>query len=236
MAGSNIDAQLIEQVTKQVLEQYNSSSPAPQPSAPVSSPLPNAGGSGKKMVPCNLSVRHIHLCREHLDQLFGVGSELEPMRELYQPGQYAAKQVLTLVGPRMRCMGEVRVLGPLRPATQVEVSRTDAIYLGIDPPVNPSGNHEGSVGLILVGPEGVVHLQQGVILANRHVHIAEQTAKEWGLVDNQTVKVRVKTHKSTLLEDCQIRVHKAHLDEMHLDTDDGNACGLRGGEMVEIVL
>lgn len=242
MAGSNIDAQLIEQVTKQVLEQYQKPAPAPQPSAPQFSPLPRAtapqaGGSGKMAVPCNISVRHIHLCREHLDQLFGVGSELEPMRDLYQPGQYAAKQVLTLVGPRMRCMGEVRVLGPLRPATQVEVSRTDAIYLGIDPPVNPSGNHEGSVGLILVGPAGVVHLEKGVILANRHIHVSVQSAENWGLADNQTVKVRVKTHKTTLLEDCQVRVHKAHLDEMHLDTDDGNACGLRGGgEMVEIVI
>lgn len=235
MAASKFDADLIEQVTRQVLERYQSSRDA-QPAAPAYSPLPNTNTSGKKLVPCNISVRHIHLCREHVDQLFGIGFELEVMRELYQPGQYASKQVLTLVGPRMRCMGEVRILGPLRPKTQVEVSRTDAIYLGVDPPVNPSGNHEGSVGLILVGPEGVVHLQQGVILANRHVHVSDKSAQDWGLVDNQIVKVRVKTHKTTLLEDCQIRVHPSHLDEMHLDTDDGNACGLRGGEMVEIVI
>ena len=232
---ANFDPQHIEQVTQQVLEQMKAGAPSqPQPaSSPISIP---ASTSGKKMVPCNLSVRHIHLCREHLDILFGTGSELEPMRDLYQPGQYAAKQVLTLVGPRQRCLGDVRVLGPLRPATQVEVSRTDAIYLGIDPPVNPSGNHEGSVGLILVGPVGVVHLEKGVILANRHIHFSEKSAKDWGIVDNQTVKVRVKTHKSTLLEDCQARVHKAHLDEMHLDTDDGNACGLYGGEMVEVIV
>ncbi len=235
--STKIDSQLIEQVTRQVLERYRSSVSAPSPTAHApSSPVHVPANAGKKLVPCNISVRHIHLCREHLDILFGSGSELEPMRDLYQPGQYAAKQALTLVGPRMRCMGEVRVLGPLRPATQVEVSRTDAIYLGIDPPVNPSGNHEGSVGLILVGPVGVVHLEKGVILANRHVHVSTNSAEKWGLTDNQSVKVRVKTHKTTLLEDCQVRVHKAHLDEMHLDTDDGNACGLRGGEMVEIIV
>lgn len=232
MANPPVDEQLIQRITQQVLERMGNG-----PSAPAPSPAPPAAAApGAMLVPCNLSVRHIHLCREHLDILYGPGSELEPRNELYQPGQYAAKQSLTLVGPRMRCLGEVRVLGPLRNATQVEVSRTDAIFLGIDPPVRPSGKHEGSVGLILVGPVGVVHLQRGVILANRHIHLSVASAQQWGLTDNQTVAVRVETHKKTLMEDCQVRVHPDFLDEMHLDTDDGNACGLRGGEMVEIIV
>lgn len=197
----------------------------------------NAPASGERMmVPCNISVRHLHLDRESMDVLFGKGSELEVLRPLYQTGEFASKQTVTLVGPRMRCLGEVRILGPLRKFTQVEVSRTDAIYLGIDPPVNRSGDHNGSVGLILVGPVGVLHLQKGVIQANRHIHLSTDSARKWGIADNQSVKVRIQANgKSTVLEQCQARVSDMFKDEMHLDTDDGNACGLRGGEMVEIL-
>ena len=217
-----IDEALVAQVTRRVIERLGRS------------PVPGAGE--KILVPVNLSVRHVHLCREHLDILYGAGFELEVRNELYQPGQFAAKQVVTLVGPRMRCLGEVRVLGPLRKNTQVEISRTDAIYLGVDPPVKPSGNHEGTPGLILVGPRGVVHLDRGVILANRHIHLSSGSARRWGIRDNQEVRVKVETAKRTIFEDVQVRVHESYLDEMHLDTDDGNAAGLRGGEMVEILL
>ena len=217
-----LDEALIEQVTRRVVARLAQS--------------PATMASEKRWVPVHLSVRHVHLGREDLDILYGKGFELEPRNELYQAGQFAAKQVVTLVGPRMRCLGEVRVLGPLRKSTQVEVSKTDAIYLGIDPPVKPSGNHEGSVGLILVGPVGVVHLQKGVILANRHINLSVASAEKWGIADNQNVGVRVETTKKTFLEDVQVRRHPSFVDEMHLDTDDGNACGLRGDEMVEIVL
>ncbi|MBD3266951.1 phosphate propanoyltransferase [bacterium] len=188
------------------------------------------------MVPVNISVRHIHLCQADLDTLYGPSYSLEPRNPLYQPDTFAAKQVVTLVGPRMRCLGEVRVLGPLRKATQVEISRTDAIFLGVDPPVRPSGKLDGSEKLILVGPVGVVHLQQGVILANRHMHLHTSTAQQFGIQDNDYKSVRVHTHKKTVFEDVQIRVNEQFKDEMHVDTDDGNACGVRGGEMVEIIL
>lgn len=225
---SNVDEQLVQQITKQVINRLAQANGASQASP--------RNTSDKKLVPVNLSVRHIHLCREDCDALFGKGFDLEHRNPLYQPNEFASKQSLTLVGPRMRCLGEVRVLGPLRKFTQVEVSRTDAIYLGIDPPVRPSGNHEGTGGIILVGPAGVLHLQKGVILANRHVHISQTSADKWGIRDNEIRPVRVKTpHKNTLLEDCQMRVSDLFLDEMHLDTDDGNACGLRGGELVEIL-
>lgn len=218
-----MDELLIQQITRQVMARLQQSAP---PSV----------DTGKKEVMANISVRHIHLCREDMAVLCGPGYELQPRNPLHQPSEFASTLALTLVGPRMRCLGEVRVLGPLRKATQVEVSRTDAIFLGIDPPVRPSGNHEGSVGLILVGPIGVVHLQKGVILANRHIHLSASSAQKWGLADNLTVKVRIKTpHKSTIFEDVQLRVSDKFLDEMHLDTDDGNSTGLRGGEMVEIL-
>lgn len=226
MQQSSLDDALVQQITRQVLARLSQAPPTS--SAPVD--------SGRKQVIANISVRHIHLCREHMEILCGPGYELQPRNYLMQKGEYASTLALTLVGPRMRCLGEVRVLGPLRKATQVEISRTDAIFLGVDPPVRPSGNHEGSIGLILVGPVGVVHLQKGVILANRHIHLSAASAQKWGFRDNQIVQVRVKTpHKSTLLEDVQLRVSEMFLDEMHIDTDDGNAAGLRGGEPVEIV-
>ena len=220
----NSDA-LVEQVVRRVVARLQVGASAP------------AAPQQRMVVPCNISVRHIHLSRESMDALYGPGVDLEPMRALYQTGEFASKQTLTLVGPRMRCLGEVRILGPLRNYTQVEVSRTDAIYLGIDPPVNRSGDHKGSVGLILVGPVGVLHLDKGVIQANRHIHLSVESAAKWGIQDNQSVKVRVEANgKKTVLEECQARVSKLFKDEMHLDTDGGNACGLRGGEPVEILL
>jgi len=226
MAEPFVDNALIDQIVKRVVSRMRE----PQ-SAPSSSILED----GRRLVPVNVSVRHLHLCREDLEVLYGKGFDLEPRNPLYQPGEFAAKQTVTLVGPRMRCLGDVRILGPLRKATQVEVSRTDAIYLGIDPPVKPSGNHEGSERLILVGPVGVVHLQRGVIQANRHLHLSTASAEKWGLLDNQTIRGRSETAKITVFEDVLLRVNKAFLDEMHLDTDDGNAAGLRGGEKAEII-
>jgi len=225
MATSLFDEALVQSITKRVIERVNS-----QPSARV------ARSSGSPPVPISISVRHIHLCREHLDILYGPGFDLEPRNPLYQPDTYAAKQTLTLVGPRMRCLGDVRVLGPMRKATQVEISRTDAIYLGVDPPVRPSGKLDGSAKLILVGPVGVVHLEQGVILANRHIHLHTTTASAYGISDNEYKSVRVATHKKTVFEDVQIRVSVEFKDEMHVDTDDGNACGVRGGEVAEIIV
>jgi len=222
-----VDNALIDQIVQRVVSRMRQ----PQAAAPTQT----ATNDSRRLVPVSVSVRHVHLCREHLDILYGKGFDLEPRNPLYQPSEYAAKQTVTLVGPRMRCLGDVRVLGPLRKATQVEVSRTDAIYLGIDPPVKPSGNHEGSERLILVGPVGVVHLERGVIQANRHLHLSSASAEKWGLHDNQIIQVRISTAKRTIFEDVQLRVNKAFLDEMHLDTDDGNAAGLRGGEMAEII-
>ncbi len=222
MVNVPLDENLVQLITKRVVERLAQEQ--------------SSVDDGRLFVPCNISVRHVHLCQEHVEILYGPGYQIESRNELYQPGQFASKQTVTLVGPRMRCLGEVRVLGPLRSSTQVEVSRTDAIFLGIDPPVKPSGQHEGSVGLIVVGPVGVVHLKQGVILANRHIHLSTGTASRFGIKDNQYMKVRVETEKTTVFEDVQVRVHETFVDEMHLDTDDGNACGLRGGEKVEILL
>ncbi len=227
---NSFDNSLVDQVVQRVVSRMRQ---AQQPASII--PQSGARQSGRKMVPVNVSVRHLHLCRKDLDVLFGPGFELEELKGLYQPGEFAANQTVTLIGPRMRCLGAARVLGPLRDATQVEVSRTDAIYLGIDPPVSPSGNHEGSSRLILAGPVGVVHLERGVIQANRHLHLSTVSAEKWGLTDNQTIKVRIETAKKTVFEDVQLRVREAFLDEMHLDTDDGNAAGLRGGEKAEII-
>lgn len=230
MAQIPFDEAFVTQITRRVIERLGDNSIRGN-----GSPMA-AHSSDKMLVPANISVRHVHLTPEHVGILYGAGKKLEVMRDLYQTGEFASKQTLTLVGPRMRCMGEVRVLGPERTFTQVEVSKTDAIFLGIDPPVNRSGDHAGSVGLTLVGPVGIVQLQRGVIRANRHIHVSADSAQKWGLTDNQTVQVRITNdQKSTLLENVQIRVSELFKDEMHLDTDDGNACNLTNGDLVEII-
>ncbi len=217
-----IDQRTVEEISRRVVERLLRESPEI--------------ANGRKLVPVGISVRHVHLCREHVDVLFGPGFELEPRNELYQLGQYASQATVTLVGPRMRCMDQVRILTPLRPETQVEIARTDAIYLGLNPPVKPSGNHENTPGIIIVGPKGVVHLDRGVIRANRHMHIGVEEAQRWGISDNDIVKVRVANQdKVTVFEDVQVRVKPEFRAEFHLDTDDANASSVSNGDLVEII-
>ncbi len=217
-----IDQNTVEEITRRVVERL----------VREEGRIPD----GRKLVPVGISVRHVHLCREHVDVLFGPGFELKPRNELYQPGQYASKNTVTLVGPRMRCMDQVRILTPLRSNTQVEIARTDAIYLGLDPPVRPSGNHEGTPGIIIVGPKGVIHLDRGVIRANRHIHLGVEDGQRWGIADNDSVKVRiVNKDKRTVFEDVQARVNPEFRAEFHLDTDDANATSVSNGDLVEII-
>jgi len=129
-----------------------------------------AGSSQKKIV-CGVSVRHVHLCREHVDVLFGKDYEVQVLKELYQPGTYAYKETVTVVGPRLNAIQNVRVLGPLRDRTQVELAKTDCIILGIDAPVRPSGQLSGTASAVIIGPKGAVYLKDGIIRANRHMHL-----------------------------------------------------------------
>ena len=180
-------------------------------------------------IPVGISNRHIHLSREHVEILFGKGYELTKCKDLSQPGQYACKETLTIVGPSMRAIEGVRVLGPERKSSQVEISRTDSFTLKVKPPVRESGKIQGSAPITIIGPKGVVTLQEGCIIANRHIHMSEADGVRFGVKDGDYVDVEMNGERRTLFYDVQIRVHKDFRLEMHIDTDDANAAGVANG-------
>ncbi|MBO5105752.1 MAG: phosphate propanoyltransferase [Clostridia bacterium] len=193
----------------------------------------NSANEGE--IPVGISNRHIHLSKEHVEILFGAGYELTPFKDLSQPGQYACKEQLTIVGPSLRPIEKVRVLGPVRPASQVEISRTDAYALKVAPPVRESGKIAGSAPITIIGPKGVVTLKEGCIIANRHIHMSLEEGERFGVKDNEYVDIDAFGERKTRFFDVQVRVHKDFRLEMHLDTDDANAAGLKNGSKVSIV-
>ncbi len=182
-----------------------------------------------------VSQRHIHLSREHIDILFGKGYELTKKKVL-MGREYAAEEVVTLVGPSLKTIENVRVLGPARKNTQVEISRTDTFVLKVSPPVRPSGDIEGSEKLVIVGPKGCVYLKEGVIIANRHIHLTPEYAQKHNIKDNDYVDVEIEdTAKPTRFYGVQVRVRDDFNVEMHIDTDDANSVGIKNGMKVRIV-
>jgi putative phosphotransacetylase len=193
------------------------------------------GGADEGTVPVGVSNRHIHLSREDLETLFGKGYELTPCKDLSQPGQYACKECLTIVGPSLRPIEKVRVLGPVRKASQVEISRTDSFVLKVKPPVRESGDIKGSAPVTIIGPKGIVELKEGCIIANRHIHMSEEEGAAFGIRDGEYVTVDVfGGERRTTFYDVQVRVNKAFRLEMHVDTDDANAAGIGNGAKVII--
>lgn len=185
-------------------------------------------------IPVGISNRHIHLCREHINILFGNDYQLTPLKDLSQPGQYACKEQLTIVGPSLRPIEGVRVLGPERSKSQVEISRTDSFTLKVKPPVRESGKVEGSAPITIIGPKGVVTLNEGCIIANRHIHMSLQDGINFGIKDGEYVTVDAFGERRTRFYDVQVRVNENFCLEMHLDTDDANAAGLKNGSKVQI--
>lgn len=181
-----------------------------------------------------VSQRHIHLSREDLDILFGKGYELTKKKTL-MGREYAAEEVVTLVGPSLKAIEKVRVLGPVRAKTQVEISRTDTFILKVSPPVRPSGKVEGSEKMVIVGPKGSVYLKEGVIIANRHIHLTPEYAEAHKIKDGDLVDVLVEGIKPTKFFDVQVRVRDDFNVEMHIDTDDANSAGLKNGDIVKII-
>ncbi len=196
-----------------------------------------AGGSeaATDTVPVGVSNRHIHLSTADLETLFGAGYQLTPLKDLSQPGQFACKETLTLIGPSLRAIENVRVLGPVRKASQVEISRTDSFVLKVKPPVRESGDIAGSAPVTIVGPKGVVTLKEGCIIANRHIHMSEEEGAAFGLKDGDTVTVEANGERRTTFYDVQVRVSKAFRLEMHIDTDDANAAGIGNGARVKVI-
>lgn len=192
-------------------------------------------GAADNLIPVGVSNRHIHLTKEDLETLYGEGYELTPLKDLSQPGQYACKELLTLIGPSLRPIENVRVLGPLRSKTQVEISATDSYLLKVKPPVRESGNIKGSAGIRIIGPKGVVELDEGCIVANRHIHMSPKDAERFNVKDGDKVTVDVVGKRRTRWYDVQIRVSPDFNLEMHVDTDDANAAGIGNGSKVIIV-
>ncbi len=182
----------------------------------------------------NISARHLHLTDEHVETLFGPGHKLTVMKPLYQDGFFAAEESVMIVGPKRRMLPSVRVLGPTRPHSQVELAFTDAISLGLDVPVRPSGQIQGSTGCVLVGPRGVVELAEGVIRAERHVHMSFEHAAYYGVKNGQRMNLRIESTCSLVLEDLLVRADKTSKLEVHLDTDEGNAADLDHATKVEL--
>ena len=183
----------------------------------------------------SISARHLHLTDEHVKILFGK-DKLTKMKDLYQDGFFAAEETVMVVGPRKRMLPTVRILGPTRKETQVELAFTDAISLGIDPPVRESGQLAGTPGCVLVGPKGVVQLSRGVIRAERHAHMCPADAAYYGVKDKDRMKLRVQANGcTTTFENVLVRIGEGLKLEVHLDTDEGNAADLEHAEKVELL-
>jgi len=171
-----------------------------------------------------LSNKHLHLKQEDIDLLFGKGHQLTPMKALVQPGQFAAEEKVDIVGPKGTLKG-IRVLGPARPETQVELSMTDARTIGIPAPIRESGKLEGTPGCRLIGPAGEVDLDHGVIVALRHIHLSPAQAAAAGVKDKQVVSIKVHGERGLVFDNVLVRSGEGHESEIHLDTDEGNAAG-----------
>jgi len=222
----NLDRKAIEAIVRDVV--LGGSSPRPESRELCSRSRPE--------LVVSISARHVHLTDEHVETLFGKGAKLTKMKDLYQDGFFAAEETVMVVGPRKRMLPTVRILGPTRKETQVELAFTDSISLGIDPPVRESGNLAGTPGCVLVGPKGVVELKQGVIRAERHVHMGPADAVHYGVKDKDRMKLRVTANGcTTTFENVLVRVGEGIKLEVHLDTDEGNAADLEHASKVELI-
>ncbi len=193
-----------------------------------------AGQAAAPSLVVNISARHCHVTQQDLERLFGAGHQLTPSKWLYQEGFFAAEEAVTIIGPRHRMIPNLRILGPCRDHSQVELAFTDSISLGIEAPVRKSGDHRATPGCYLLGPAGLIELQQGVIRAERHVHMGQADAQYYGVNDGDRLHLRIKSTCSAVLEDLLVRVAPNTKLEVHLDTDEGNAVDLGHAENVEL--
>ncbi len=227
MTAASVDRSQVEQLVRQIVRRIASS-------GAMSGPAVEAAPATPKLI-VSISARHVHLTDEHVERLFGKGHKLTPGKDLYQDGFYAAKETVMIVGPRRRMLPEVRVLGPTRKASQVELAITDAISLGIDAPVKHSGDIAGTPGCVLVGPAGAVELSEGVIRAARHVHMSFKEAEYYGVKNGDYMTLSIKSPNcSVSFEDVLVRADENAKLEVHIDTDEGNACNLDSA--TEVVL
>lgn len=194
----------------------------------------NNASSNGFLVPIGVSARHIHLTQEHVEVLFGKGYQLTKKKDL-MGGQFAANEVVTIVGLKLRAIENVRILGPVRGKSQVEISATDAIKLGLKAPVRDSGDIKGSAPIAIVGPKGALYLEEGCIVAKRHIHMSPADAMAAGVHDKDIVSVKVENERGTVFNNVLIRVDDSFTLEMHIDTDEANASRIATGQTAVII-
>jgi putative phosphotransacetylase len=187
-----------------------------------------------RSVVVGVSNRHVHLSKEDLETLFGEGYELVKMKDLKQPGEFAAEETVTITGPK-GSIYNVRILGPVRNKTQVEISMADGYTLGIKPPVRESGKIEGAPGIVITGPKGTIKKENGVIIALRHIHMPSEYARYLGVKDGDMVCVQTQGIRKLIFGNVLVRVSDRYALEMHIDIDEANSSGLRSGERVKVV-
>jgi putative phosphotransacetylase len=224
MTAATIDRSLVERLVRQALAGRLDSNG-------------KHAGNGLPVTPklvVNISARHCHVTQTDLERLFGKGHQLTPYKQLYQDGFFAAQETVTIIGPRHRTIPNLRILGPCRDHSQVELAFTDAISLGLEVPVRKSGDHRDSPGCYLLGPAGMIELPRGVIRHERHVHMGPADAAFYGVRDGGRMNLRIKSSSSAVLEDLLVRLAPRARLEVHLDTDEGNAVDLPNATRVEL--
>jgi len=229
-----LDRKEVESLVREVLLQKLRGAATPPPAREQHAVEPRRAGGPPHPLVVNVSARHMHVTQEHLEILFGPGSKLTKLKDLYQDGEFASEQLVTLVGPRQRIIPNVRILGPMRNYTQVELSYTDGIYLGLDLPLRISGNHEGTPGVTILGPKGAVNLTKGVIRAERHVHMSNEDMAYYGVRDGDYLKLKIDGPCGVTFDRVKVRFHPKVILEVHIDTDEGNACDLESATHMEL--
>ena len=219
----------VERLVREVLTQKLRGGPASQGQSKS-----QAGGPPHPLV-VNVSARHMHITPAHLEILFGPGAKLTKLKDLYQHGEFASEQLVTMVGPRQRIIPNVRILGPVRDYTQIELSYTDGIYLGIDLPLRISGNHQDTPGCTILGPKGSITLDKGVIRAARHVHMSTEDMAYYNVKDGDEMKLKIDGPNGVTFDHLKVRYHPKVILEVHIDTDEGNACDLESATHMELV-
>jgi putative phosphotransacetylase len=228
-----LDRDEVEALVREVLRQKLAGA-TPPPAREQHAVEPRRAGGPPHPLVVNVSARHMHVRPDHLEILFGPGAKLTNLKDLYQEGEFASEQLVTLVGPRQRIVPNVRILGPARNYTQVELSYTDGIYLGLDLPLRISGNHERTPGITILGPKGALNLDSGVIRAERHVHMSTADMDYYGVKDGDYMKLKIEGPCGVTFDRVKVRYHPKVILEIHIDTDEGNACDLESATKMEL--
>src|SRR5215204_2537888 len=233
-ASQKLERSEVEKLVREVLLQRLRGAVTPPPATERHAGMGRQAGGPPNSLVVNVSARHMHVTQPDLEVLFGAGSKLTKLKDLYQEGEFASEQLVTLVGPRQRIIPNVRILGPVRNYTQIELSYTDGIYLGVDLPLRISGNHEGTPGITVLGPKGALTLNKGVIRAERHVHMSTEDMNYYGVKDGDYMKLKIAGPCGVTFDRVKVRYHPKVVLEVHIDTDEGNACDLESATHMEL--